>query len=85
MGLGSALRLKIKLKGSQFNTNEVIDAELQVVINTLKEYGFQAPLKKQQKSCKRRIRVKRTTSRVMVSNRPKVSFRRDDSTSPGNY
>jgi hypothetical protein len=34
-------RLKIKLKGRHFDTTEVIQADLQAVLNTLKEHDFQ--------------------------------------------
>jgi hypothetical protein len=33
--------LKIKLKGSHFNANEVIEAESQAVLNTLTEHDFE--------------------------------------------
>jgi hypothetical protein len=39
-------RLKIKLKGCHFDTVEVIDAESQVVLNTLIEHDFQDAFKK---------------------------------------
>jgi hypothetical protein len=38
--------LKIKLKGRHFGTVEVIEAELQVVLNTLTEHDFQDMFKK---------------------------------------
>jgi hypothetical protein len=38
--------LKIKLKGRHFDTNEVIEAKSQVVLNTLREHDFQDALKK---------------------------------------
>jgi hypothetical protein len=41
--------LKIKLKGSHFDTIDVIEAELQAVLNTLTEHNFQHALKKLQK------------------------------------
>jgi hypothetical protein len=34
-------RLKIKLKGRHFDTNEVIEEESQAVLNTLSEYNYQ--------------------------------------------
>jgi hypothetical protein len=40
--------LKIKLKVRHFDTNEVIETELQAVLNTLTEYDFQDALKKWQ-------------------------------------
>jgi hypothetical protein len=39
-------RLKIKLKGCHFDTNEVIEAESQAVLNTLTEQDFQDAFKK---------------------------------------
>jgi DNA-directed RNA polymerase subunit L len=42
-------QLKIKLKGRHFDTNEVIEAASQEVLNTLTEQGFQDALKKWQK------------------------------------
>jgi hypothetical protein len=41
--------LKIKLKGHHFDTNEVIEAESQTVLNTLREHDFQDAFKKLQK------------------------------------
>jgi hypothetical protein len=38
--------MKIKLKGHRFDTNEVIEAELQGVLNTLTEQEFQCIKKK---------------------------------------
>jgi hypothetical protein len=43
------LQLKIKLKGRHFDTNEVIEAESQAVLNTLTEHDFQDAFKKWQK------------------------------------
>jgi hypothetical protein len=43
--------LKIKLKGRHFDTPEVIEAESQVVLNTLTEHGFKDAFKKRQKRC----------------------------------
>jgi hypothetical protein len=43
------LCLKIKLKGRQFDTIEVIEAESQAVLSTLTEYDFQDAFKKWQK------------------------------------
>jgi hypothetical protein len=41
--------LKIKLKGSNFDTVEVIKSELQAMLNTLTEHNFQDTFKKWQK------------------------------------
>jgi hypothetical protein len=43
------LRLKIKLKGRHFDTSEVIEAESQAVLNSLREHYFQYASKKWQK------------------------------------
>jgi hypothetical protein len=59
-------QLKIKLKGRHFDTIEVIEAESQVVLNTLTEHDFQDAFKKWQR--------RGNTSRMMVDNRLKVSF-----------
>jgi hypothetical protein len=45
-------RLKIKLKGHNFDTTEVFEAESQTVLNTLTEHDFQDSFKKLQKSWK---------------------------------
>jgi hypothetical protein len=47
--------LKIKLKGHHFDTTEVIEAEWQVVLNTLTEQNFQDAFKKWQKCWKQCI------------------------------
>jgi hypothetical protein len=52
-------RLKIKLKGCHFDTIEVIKADLQAVLNTLTEHGFQDPFKKWQKCWEWSIHVER--------------------------
>jgi hypothetical protein len=39
-------QLKIKLEGRHFDINEVNEAELQAVLNILKEYDFQDEFKK---------------------------------------
>jgi hypothetical protein len=38
-------RLKIKLKGRQFDTIDVIEADSQAVLNTLTEHNFQDAFK----------------------------------------
>jgi hypothetical protein len=43
------LQLKIRLKGHHFYTTVVIEAEPQVVLNTLTEHDFQDAFKKWQK------------------------------------
>jgi hypothetical protein len=47
--------LKIQLKGCHFDTVEVIEAESQVVLNTLTEHGFQDAFEKWQKRWERCI------------------------------
>jgi hypothetical protein len=49
--------LKIKLKGSYFDTIEMIEAESQAVLNTVTEDDFQDAFNKWQKQWKRRMRV----------------------------
>jgi hypothetical protein len=44
--------LKIKLKDRHFATIEVIEGEQQVVLNTIREHGFQNAFKKWQKRWK---------------------------------
>jgi hypothetical protein len=39
-------QLKIKLEGSHFDTTEVIEAEPEAVLNTLKEHDMQDAFKK---------------------------------------
>jgi hypothetical protein len=41
--------LKIKLKGRHFGTSEVIEAEMQAVLNTVREHDFQDTFTKWQK------------------------------------
>jgi hypothetical protein len=43
------LQLKIKLKGRHFDSIEMIEAESQVVLNTLTEHNFPDAFKKWQK------------------------------------
>jgi hypothetical protein len=49
--------LKIKLKGRHFDTIEVIEAESQAMMKTLREHDFQDAFKKWQKCWKRCIRA----------------------------
>jgi hypothetical protein len=42
------LQLKMKLKGFHFDTNEVIEAESQAMLNTFTEHDFQDAFKKRQ-------------------------------------
>jgi hypothetical protein len=66
--------LKIKLKGLQFDTIEVIEAEAQVVLNTLTEQDLQDAFKNGRSTEDFAYVQKGTASRVMVASRPKVNF-----------
>jgi hypothetical protein len=55
-------------------TTEVIKAESQVVLNTLTEHDFQDASKNDTSTGNSAYVRKRTTSRVIVASRPKVSF-----------
>jgi hypothetical protein len=48
-------RWKRKLKGRNFDTIEVVEAELQAVLNALTEHKFEDALTKLQKRCERYI------------------------------
>jgi hypothetical protein len=74
-------RFKMKLKGCHFDTSEVSEAELHVVLNIFREHGFQDAFKKMTSVGNGAYMRKGTTSRVMMASRPKP----DGSTSPGNY
>jgi hypothetical protein len=63
----------------------VIEAESQVVLNTLTEHDFQNVFKNDRSSGNGAYRWKGITSRVMLASGPKVSFKADDGNSPGNY
>jgi hypothetical protein len=63
----------------------VIEAESQAVLNPLKEHGFQDEFQNGRNAGKSAYTRKGTTSRVMVTSRPKLSFLADGSTSHGNY
>jgi hypothetical protein len=47
-------RLKIELESRHFDTTEVIEAELQAVVNTFTEHGFQYAFEKWQKLWERK-------------------------------
>jgi hypothetical protein len=66
--------LKIELKGRRFDTTEVIEAESQTVLNTLKEHNFQDAFKNGRSAGNGAYMWKGTTSWVMVASRHKVSF-----------
>jgi hypothetical protein len=68
------LQLKIKLKDRHFDTIEVMEAEPLVVLNTLTEHNFQNAFKNGRSIGNGGYVLKRTTSRVMVASRSKVSF-----------
>jgi hypothetical protein len=67
-------RLKIKLKGSQFNKTEVNEEESQAVLNTLTEQDFQDAFKNGRNAGNDGYARKESTSRVMVASSSKVSF-----------
>jgi hypothetical protein len=67
-------RLKIKLKGRNFDTIEVIKAESEAVLNTLTDHDFQDTFTNGRSAGNSAYSRKGTTSSVMVANRPKVSF-----------
>jgi hypothetical protein len=77
--------LKIKIRGHHFDAIEVIKAESQAVLNSLTEHDFQDAFKIDRSAGNGAYVQKVTTLRVMVTSRPKLSFWRDDSTSPRNY
>jgi hypothetical protein len=58
----------MKLKGLHFDTNEMIEAESQALLNTLTELDFQDVFNNQQKRWERCILTrKETASRVAVA------------------
>jgi hypothetical protein len=61
-----------------------MEAESQVVLNTVTEYEFQVAFKNGGSAGNRAYAQNETTSKEMAS-RPKVSSSPDGSTSPGNY
>jgi hypothetical protein len=68
-------RWEVKLKGRHFvDTVEVIEAESQAVLNTLTEHSFQDVFKNGKSADNGAYARKKTTSKVMVASRPKVSF-----------
>jgi hypothetical protein len=71
--------------GLHFDTIELIEAESQAALNTLTENDFQDAFIQWQKRWEWCIRVEGSTSRVMVTSKPKISFRPDGSISLENY
>jgi hypothetical protein len=67
-------RLKVKLKSHHVDTNEVIEAETQAVLNTLTEHDFQDAFKNGRSAGNGAYTQKETISRVMVTSSLKVSF-----------
>jgi hypothetical protein len=65
-----------QLKIKHLDTNEVIESELQVVLNTLTERNFQDAFKNCRNAGNGAYAWKETTLMVMVmvASRPKVSF-----------
>jgi hypothetical protein len=67
-------QFNIKLKGSHFDTTEVMEAESQAVLNILTELDFQNVFKNGRRAGNGAYTRKGTTSSVMVASSPKVSF-----------
>jgi hypothetical protein len=78
-------RLKIKVRDRNFEPIETIEAESQVVLNTLREHGFQDSFKTWQKHWERWIREEGSYFKGDGDQWPKVSFWPDGTTSTGNY
>jgi hypothetical protein len=72
--LFSVSPIEDKTEDCHFDAIEVIEAELQAVLNTLTDHNFQDAFKNGRSSGNGAYAHKRTTSRVMVASRPKVSF-----------
>jgi hypothetical protein len=66
--------LKIKLKGRHFDTSKVIEVESQAVLNTLTEHDFRMHFKNGRNPGNGAYARKKTTTRMTVDRRPKVSF-----------
>jgi hypothetical protein len=66
----SVSSIEDKLKGRHFETNEVIEAESQAMLNTLTERDSQGTFKQEQECWEGAYARKGTTSRVMVSSAP---------------
>jgi hypothetical protein len=71
------------MKGSHFDTIEVMEEESQAVLNTRTEHDFQDAFKNGRSAGNGAYVRQGTTSRVMVASRPKVSFCPYSSNSPG--
>jgi hypothetical protein len=67
-------QLKIKLKGRHFDTIEAMEADLQLVLNTLTEHDFQDAFRNGKSAGNGTYMQKGTTLSVMVAGRPKVAF-----------
>jgi hypothetical protein len=68
------LQLKVKLRGRHFGTTEVIKAESQAVLNTLRKHNFQEAFKNGRSAGKDAYTRKGTASTVMVASRSTVAF-----------
>jgi hypothetical protein len=66
--------VKVKHKDRHFDTNKVIGAESQAVLNTLTEVGFQDAFKNGRSPWKGTFARKGTTSRMMTASMPKIVF-----------
>jgi hypothetical protein len=62
------------VKGSNFDTIEVIEAESQAMLNALTEHVFQDAFKTDRSTGNSVYSGNKTTSRVKVATRPKISF-----------
>jgi hypothetical protein len=77
--------MKLKLKERRFDTNEEIPAESQRVLDTLKEKDFQKVSKNARDGGTGVFMRGRTTSRVMVPDRPYGEYYGFYSISPGYF
>jgi hypothetical protein len=76
-------RLKLKLKGSHFDTFEMIEAETQAVLKALTEHDFQDAFKKWHNRWERCTRAVGDYLECEVG--PKLVFDQNGCNSPGNY
>jgi hypothetical protein len=64
----------MKLKSSHFDIIEAIEAKSQALLNALTDHDSRMHLKSGRNAGNGAYMRKRTSSRVMVASRPKVSF-----------
>jgi hypothetical protein len=77
--------LKIKLKDRHFDTDEVIEAESQAVLNTLTGHNFQDEFKNGRSDGNGVYTRKGTASRITVASRSEISFLPHGGTSQRKY